>query len=109
MARINGETCYEYLTGDDWGCVSTNETRIINQINRLKAERPVDVVIQHSPEDNDGVLVAKVPRSWIKKPSPPRRSREMTPDEVEAMRKRIATARNTKVETATSDEDEEDE
>lgn len=109
MARLNGETCYEYLTGDDWGCVSTNETRIINQINRLKTKYPDDVAIQRSPEDNDGVLVAKIPRTWIKKPSPPRRSRELTPEEFEVMRKRIATARNTKVETPTSDEDDEDE
>lgn len=44
----------------------------MNQVLRLAQERPEDVVIQFLPEKNGGVLVAKVPRSWIKKPSPPR-------------------------------------
>lgn len=66
------ETCYEYFTDDKLAVISTNEKRIVNQVLRLADERPGDVVIQFMPEKNGGVLVAKVPRSWIKKPSPPR-------------------------------------
>lgn len=66
------ETSYEYFTEDKVAVISTNEKRIVNQVLRLAQERPDDVVIQFPPEKNGGVLVAKVPRSWIKKPSPPR-------------------------------------
>ena len=66
------ETSYEYFTDDKLAVISTNEKRIVNQVLRLADERPEDVVIQFMPEKNDGILVAKVPRSWIKKPSPPR-------------------------------------
>lgn len=66
------ETSYEYFTDDKFAVISTNEKRIVNQVLRLAEERPGDVVIQFPPERNGGVLVAKVPRSWIRKPSPPR-------------------------------------
>ena len=66
------ETSYEYFTDDKLAVISTNEKRIVNQVLRLAQDRPEDVVIQFLPEKNGGVLVAKVPRSWIKKPSPPR-------------------------------------
>ena len=96
------ESYYEYMTSDDWACVSSNETKIINHIKKMKAQYPNDVTIQHYPEKNSGVIVARVPRSWIKKPSPPRKQKPMTPEELE-------TARIQSKNQARIDEDDEDE
>lgn len=83
------ETAYEYITSDNHAVISSNEKRIINHILKLKKERPDDVVIDFLPEDNNGVIVAKVPRSWIKKPSPPPKKREYTDEELKVLAERM--------------------
>ena len=103
------ESYYEYMTSDDWACVSSNETKIINHIKKMKAQYPNDVTIQHYPEKNSGVIVARVPRSWIKKPSPPRKQKPMSPEELEAVHERLKTARIQSKNQARIDEDDEDE
>lgn len=66
------ETSYEYITNEPHALISTSELKIIRHVLRLADEHPADVDIRFLPENNGGVLVAKVPRTWIKKPSPPR-------------------------------------
>lgn len=62
-----------------------------------------------TPKRIQGVIVACVPRSWIKKPSPPRKQKPMSPEELEAVRERLKTARIQSKNQARIDEDDEDE
>lgn len=48
------ESYYAYMTSDDWACISSNETKIINHIKKMKEQHPNDVTIQHYPEKNSG-------------------------------------------------------
>jgi len=66
------ETVYEYITNEPHAVISTSEPKIIRHVLRLADEHPADVDIRFLPENNDGVLVARVPKTWVKKPSPPR-------------------------------------
>ena len=106
--RQSNETCYEYFTDEQFANVCSNEKKIINHILRLKEKYPDDVVIEHTPESNLGVLCAKVPRSWIKKPTPSHKGRTITPEEKEILRKRITSARNMKKNSTTIDENNKD-
>lgn len=63
--------------GTEWAYVGSDQKRIINAIHRLKEQRPGEVEIMAEPEDNDGCIYAKVPRSWIRI-APPRQVSEDT-------------------------------
>lgn len=69
------ETSYIHTAEDSYGVITTNERRQITQIMRLKGTHPDEVEIMHQPEDNYGVLVAKVPKTWFKV-NPPRKYTE---------------------------------
>ena len=45
---------------------SGDEKKLKNTILRLAKEYPDDVEIKTWPEDNDGTIVATLPRSWVK-------------------------------------------
>lgn len=59
------ETCIEW-TDDGMAWVSSDQQRIINELHRLKAERPGEVDIRAEPNANDGSIYATVPVSWVK-------------------------------------------
>lgn len=103
------ETAYEYITSDKHAVVSSNEKRIVNQILRLKKDRPDEVIINFLPENNDGVIVAKVPRSWIRKPVPPPKKREYTDEELKVLAERMRTQCIYRKTKARIDEDRSDE
>lgn len=65
------ETCFEYLDVDDNATVGSSERRWINKIIRLHEQHPGVVKIVRMPEDNDGYILAHVPKSWVKL-SPPK-------------------------------------
>ena len=65
------ETCFEYLDVDNIATVGSSERRWINKIIRLHEQRPDEVKIVRMPEDNDGYILAHVPKSWVKL-SPPK-------------------------------------
>lgn len=67
--------------------VSSDERKYIALIHKLKELHPDEVVIKSEPEDNYGMIVATVPKSWVKI-SPPRRV-NMTDDQKEAARQRM--------------------
>lgn len=66
------ETCIDYITTDDYATFCSNEKRWINKINKLSAKYPSEVQINYTPEQNQGMICAQVPKSWLKV-SPPRK------------------------------------
>ncbi len=65
------ETCFDYLDVDDHAVFTTSERKWVNKILKLKESNPDNVVITTYPEDNNGYIVAHVPKNWFKL-SPPR-------------------------------------
>lgn len=65
------ETAVGYLSSDSYAVFSSNEQKWINKIIKLRESHPSEVNIKYMPEDNNGMLLAHVPRSWVKI-SPPR-------------------------------------
>ena len=85
------ETNFDFLDCDDYAVFCTSERKWINKILKLKESNPNDVNITADPENNNGYIVAQVPKNWFKL-SPPR-TREMTDEQREAAAKRLADAR----------------
>ena len=52
--------------------VSVDDNAMINRVTRLKEQYPGEVDILFTPGNNNGMLVAKLPRKWIKI-NPPRK------------------------------------
>jgi len=100
------ETSIDLLSVDDHATFCSSETKWINKILKLKQEHPDKVDIRYLPEDNDGMIVAHIPKNWIKV-SPPRK-REMTEEQKVALAERLAFARSKRSEVDDDEEDEED-
>lgn len=86
------ETCVEYLDADDHATFFSSERKWINKLLKLKEEYPDEVDIREYPEDNHGVILAHIPKKWMKIAPPPRR--EYTDEQREAIAKRMAAARS---------------
>ena len=86
MADFN-ETACDYLSCDKHATFCSSETKWINKILRLKEEHPDEIEIQKFPENNHGMLLAHIPKSWFKI-SPPRKH-EMTEEQREEASKRM--------------------
>ena len=91
MAEIR-ETCINATNEDNYAVVCSSEQKWINKINKLHEERPDEVIIKYDPETNQGVIVAHVPKSWMKV-SPPRQV-NYTDEQRAAMAERLEAARN---------------
>ena len=65
------ETCVEYIDSDPHATFCSAERKWINKILKLKESYPDEVDIRHYPENNNGNIVAHLPKSWFKI-SPPR-------------------------------------
>ncbi len=102
------ETCYEYYTDEKWACISSDEKKVINRIMELHEAHPNEVVISCSPENNQGVIVAKIPRVWIKLPSPPKK-RILTDEQRRIAGERLRNSLNKSKNQPTINEDESDE
>ncbi len=85
------ETCVEYIDVENCATFYSAERKWVNKILKLKESYPDDVDIKEYPENNNGAILAHVPKSWLKI-SPPR-TREMTDEQREAAAKRLADAR----------------
>ena len=86
------ETAVGYLNIDSYATFSSSEQKWINKILKLCETHPNEITIEHEPESNNGMLVARIPKSWLKV-SPPRQ-REMTDEQREAAAIRLAEARS---------------
>jgi hypothetical protein len=85
------ETAVGYLNVDSYAIFNSSEQKWINKILKLQESHPNDVQIEHWPENNNGMIQARIPKSWLKV-SPPRQ-REMTDEQREAATIRLAEAR----------------
>ena len=85
------ETCVNYLDVDDHAVFSSAERKWINKILKLKESHPNDVVVRYHPDDNFGIIVADIPKSWLKI-SPPRQV-NYTDEQRAAIAERMASAR----------------
>jgi hypothetical protein len=86
------ETCIEYIDADKKATFCSSERKWINKIYKLKEKYPNDVHIEVSEEDNDGMIIAHIPKSWMKV-SPPAK-RNFTDEQKAAMAERMRAARN---------------
>ena len=60
------ETGVEYISTESHATFFSSEIKWINKIQRLKEKYPDDVEITYDPDDNGGVIVAHIPKSWMK-------------------------------------------
>ena len=90
MADFNETSC-DYYSCDKHATFCSSETKWINKIRKLQEQYPSDVEITVQPEDNQGMILAHIPKSWFKI-APPRKS-NMTEEQREAMVQRLADAR----------------
>ena len=89
------ETCVEYINEDKTATFCSSEQKWINKILKLKAAHPDDVEILYMPEDNQGYILAHIPKKWLKI-SPPRQV-NYTDEQKAAMAERLAAARGKRV------------
>lgn len=89
------ETCVEYINADDMATFCSAERRWINKILKLQEAHPDDVEIVCMPEENQGNILAHIPKSWVKI-SPPRQV-NYTDEQKAAMAERLAAAREKRV------------
>lgn len=66
------ETLFEYLDVDKRATFCSAERKWINKINKLYEKYPDEVEIVAVPEENDGMIYAHLPKSWLKI-SPPKK------------------------------------
>ncbi|MGN5455180.1 MAG: hypothetical protein ACI4XN_04275 [Candidatus Kurthia intestinigallinarum] len=88
------ETAIDYLSENDHATFCSNEIKWINKIKKLADANPDKVDILYYPEDNQGYILAHVPKSWLKV-SPPRQV-NYTEEQRAAMAERLAAAREKK-------------
>lgn len=86
------ETCMEYLDIDKHATFCSSERKWINKIYKLKEKYPDEVHIEVSEEENDGMIIAQVPKTWMKL-SPPAK-RNFTDEQRAAMAERMRAARS---------------
>lgn len=83
------ETMFEYLDVEDHATFCSAERKWINKINKLHETYPDKVQIVYTPEENNGVIYAHVPKSWLRL-SPPKKmnfTEEQRAAAVERLRK----------------------
>ena len=93
MAELK-ETNIDIVSTQIRATVSSSELKQINKIKKLHEANPEEVEIVIAPEDNYGVIVARMPKSYIKI-SPPRKV-NYTDEQRVAMAERMAAAREKK-------------
>lgn len=86
------ETCVEYIDADPHATFCSAERKWINKILKLKESYPDEVDIREYPENNNGNILAHVPKSWLKI-SPPRQV-NYTEEQRAAASERLANARS---------------
>lgn len=86
------ETCVEYLDVDNHATFCSAERKWANKILKLKEEYPDEVDIKEYPENNHGVILAHIPKSWLKI-SPPRKP-NYTEEQRAAAAERMSALRN---------------
>lgn len=94
----NKENVIEYLSGSHTATVTFTNQKEINRIKKIYEERADEFKSYHL--NKDGSVCARIPKSWVKinpgsKPGS-RPKREMTEEEKQALRERLAAGRKNK-------------
>lgn len=85
------ETCIDYLDVDKYATFCSSERKWINKIYKLKEKYPNEVTIEVSEQDNEGMIVASIPKSWMKVSPPVKRI--LTDEQKVAAAERLKRAR----------------
>lgn len=88
------ETCINATNDSTLAEICSSERKWINKIIKLREQHPDKVIIRCDPETNHGVIVAHIPKSWMKV-SPPRQV-NYTDEQKAAMAERLAAVREKK-------------
>lgn len=88
------ETGIEYISTDNYATFFSSETKWINKILKYHEQCPAEIKIIHHPENNDGAILAHIPKSWLKI-SPPKKV-NLSEEQRAAARDRMASARQKK-------------
>lgn len=86
------ETCINATNVNELAEFCSSERKWINKILKLREKYPDEVTIRCDPENNHGVIVAHIPKSWMKV-APPRQV-NYTDEQKVAMAERLLAARN---------------
>ena len=92
MSERNMENVVEFISGTRTATVTFTNQKHINRIKKLYEERKDD--FKYFKENPDGSVCAKLPLKWIKINSGSKEGRNMTEEQKEAARIRLANARN---------------
>lgn len=85
------ETAFDCTDVDNYATFCSSERKWINKILKLKERNPLEVEIKCMPEDNGGVILAHIPKNWLKI-SPPAKM-NLSDEERAARAERFAEAR----------------
>lgn len=90
--EANKENCVEFISGEHYCTVSFTNRKHINRIKKLYEERKDDFKYLH--ENKDGSICAKIPLKWMKINPGSTTKRELTEEQRQELRDRLAKARN---------------
>lgn len=95
MKMENTENMVEWITGQHYCTITLTTTKYVNRIKKIYEERKDE--FKYFTENEDGSICAKFPLKWLKfnpgsKPGT-RTKREMTEEQKEALRQRLAAGR----------------
>lgn len=93
MPTDDRECAIEWIVGQRTCTVTLWTGRLQNRVLSLCKKYPGQAKILAVPEQNGGFLYARIPLRWLKINSP---TREMTEEEKEAARERLASVRGRK-------------
>ena len=88
------ETCVEYLDVDKYATFCSSERKWVNKMLNLHDTYPEQVQITEHPDTNGGVIVAHIPKTWLKI-SPPKKV-QLTEEQRLAAAERLRIAREAK-------------
>ena len=91
------ETCFNYCDTKK-GFFSSDERKWINRIEKLIEEYPDQIRVIARPETNDGCIYVELPAEWLK--IQPKRKVEMTEEQKDVLRERLARLRQASSEFA---------
>ena len=97
------ETCFNYCDPKR-AFFSSDERKWINKILKLYEEHPDEMRMIARPETNDGCIYVELPASWLK--IQPKVKRDMSEEEKQLLRERLAQYRTKTKETSAENEPE---
>lgn len=88
----NNENAVEWFTGERTATVTFTDRKMINRVKKLYEDRKDE--FKYLVENEDGSICAKLPKKWIKINAGSTTKRELTEEQRQELRDRLAKARN---------------